>query len=63
MLVKRVYFEDEEMEKKFENLEFLDEDLESVKVVWVFLFFISKLLVDFDVGIGRVMIIIIFIYY
>ncbi|XP_068729717.1 sodium channel protein 1 brain-like [Montipora capricornis] len=52
--VKRVHFEDEEMERKSENSESSDEDVESAKVVRVPSFFISKPLVDFDAGIGRV---------
>ena len=61
--VKRVHFEDKEMERKSENSESSDEDLESAKVVRVPSFFISKPLVDFDAGIGRVIITIIFTYY
>ena len=51
-----VHFEDEEeMERKSEASDGCDDDLESAKVFQVPSFFISKPLVDFDAGSGRVM--------
>ncbi|XP_015747869.1 PREDICTED: sodium channel protein 60E-like [Acropora digitifera] len=52
---KRVHFEDEqEMERNSEASEGSDDELGSAKVFQVPPFFISKPLVDFDAGLGRV---------
>lgn len=59
LFLKRVYFVldfyIEEFEIEVEDLEMdIDKELGSISIVWVFLFYIGKLLKDYDVINGRV---------